>query len=188
MVNMLKVLIAVLILVMIIAIAILGKKTRTLLRFQTTQTERNESTWILWMITLLTISVAIFDYIQNATTPGILHISGLFVFLAGGIIQIYAKKHLSEHTHGEALKKNFRKATKGIYTTLRHPSKTGLLLLVVGIAMSVGSIWGILLSLLLFLPALLFRISQEERTLLDVHSERYYDYQEHTNKLIPHLL
>jgi len=184
---MLKILIAAIILVAIIAIAILGKKTTKILRFRTVKTERSESEWILWILTILTISVAIFDYVRNGTA-GLLHAGGIVIFMIGAIIQIYAKKHLDENTHAEALKKNFRKATKGLYARLRHPSKTGLLLLMLGTALALGSIWSILLCIMLFLPALLFRISQEERTLLDEHNERYYEYQENTNKLIPYLL
>lgn len=188
MINMLKVLIGLFILVMIMAFALLGKKTLTFFRFRTA-IGRKESEVILWIVTVAAIGVSIGEFIQNPTEPNAWKILGAYSFLMGAAFQIMAKKGLEEKTQEQAMKKNFHKATSyGIYHKLRHPSKTGLFFIVLGIAMTLGSRWGLAITLLLFIPALLFRTSQEEHALLDQYGDRYYDYQERTNKLIPFIL
>jgi protein-S-isoprenylcysteine O-methyltransferase Ste14 len=182
---MLKILIGVFVLVIIIAYAMLGKKYWRFFQFDTAKGGR-ESEVVLWIAIVLSLGVSIVDFVIEKRPPSTVKIVGLYFFLMGGIVQIFTKKYLKEKTHEEALKKNFHKATHMIiFDKIRHPSKTALFFMIIGIALTLGSTWGIILTFAFFIPALLFRIGQEEKILLDEFGDRYYDYQDRTKKLIP---
>jgi len=187
MINMLKVLVAVFILIMIIAFAVLGKKTGKFFQFQTAK-GKEESAVIMWIAAALTAGVSLMNYIANKPEPSTMKLIGLYIFFMGGIIQITTKKTILT-MHEEALKQNFHKATTmRLFDRVRHPSKTALFCMVLGTSLTLGSAWGTVMAIALFLPALLFRISQEETILLDEFGNRYYDYQDETKKILPFIL
>lgn len=185
MVNMLKVLIGVFILMIIISIAFLGKRFYKIFMFRTAETPHIESEAVLWVITLLSVMIPIIDFTTQNKDATILMSTGIYLIIGAIIIQITAKRNLTENYHHLQLRKNFHVAKKGIYSIIRHPSKTALLMTILGINLALGSTWGIIVTIFLLFPALLFRISQEEKALIDEFGDRYYDYQEETKKLIP---
>ena len=75
----------------------------------------------------------------------------------------------------------------GPYRLLRHPSYTGALGTALGTAMVFGSRIGMLLVLVLAIPAYLHRMSVEERTLARELGEPYVQYMQRTWRLIPHV-
>lgn len=75
--------------------------------------------------------------------------------------------------------------TTGPYRWVRHPSYTGLLLIVVGCGIAVGNGAALALTLVVPLPAMLRRIAVEEAELRRVLGDSYAAYQLHTARLIP---
>jgi protein-S-isoprenylcysteine O-methyltransferase Ste14 len=73
----------------------------------------------------------------------------------------------------------------GPYRRVRHPSYTGLLLIVIGLGLGAGSWLTLLVCALLPLPAVLRRIQVEEAELTRVLGEPYRAYQAHTARLVP---
>src|SRR3954447_18329397 len=73
----------------------------------------------------------------------------------------------------------------GPYRWIRHPSYTGLLLIVIGCGMAAGSWLALAVCLVLPLPALLWRIRVEEAELTRVLDDRYGSYQARTKRLLP---
>ena len=73
----------------------------------------------------------------------------------------------------------------GPYRVLRHPSYTGALLNAVGVAVMLGSPFGAATTLLLAVPAYLYRIACEERLLLAELGKAYASYRQSSWRLIP---
>lgn len=73
----------------------------------------------------------------------------------------------------------------GPYAYVRHPSYTGLLLIVAGAGLAVGNWLGLALCVLLPLPALVVRIRVEEAELVRVLGEPYRRYAARTKRLVP---
>jgi protein-S-isoprenylcysteine O-methyltransferase Ste14 len=73
----------------------------------------------------------------------------------------------------------------GPYRWVRHPSYTGLLLIVIGFGLAAGNWLALGICVVLPLPALLRRIHVEEAELTRVLGDRYRAYQAQTKRLIP---
>jgi protein-S-isoprenylcysteine O-methyltransferase Ste14 len=72
----------------------------------------------------------------------------------------------------------------GMYASVRHPAYTGTLVMVAGIPLVFSSPIG-LIPVSLSIPAVLFRISVEERMLTERFGDEYRDYMKRTKKLLP---
>jgi protein-S-isoprenylcysteine O-methyltransferase Ste14 len=113
---------------------------------------------------------------------------GLLVMWAGLALRIWAIRVLGgsfrmtvEVDDGQPV------VDRGPYRWVRHPSYSGLLLIVIGLALVYGN-W-LSLAILAILPAavLLRRISVEESALAGVLGQPYADYTSRTKRLVPGL-
>ena len=75
----------------------------------------------------------------------------------------------------------------GPYRWVRHPAYTGVLLIVAGFGLATGYWPAFAASIVVPVPALLWRIRVEEAELTRVLGDRYRAYQAHTRRLVPGL-
>ena len=75
--------------------------------------------------------------------------------------------------------------SSGPYARVRHPSYTGLLLIVLGVGLASGSWVSLAICALVPLPALLLRIRVEEAELERVLGDSYVEYERRTKRLMP---
>ena len=189
MVNMIKVALAIAILNLIISFAILGKRTKYLLIFKTGTPRTSESTMVYYLTGYLTLGVIVFGYLNSRPEATWFAWAGMVIFFAGGLMQIFNRKYVgSALTLQDSMKEGFTSAQIGFYHKIRHPGKSALVLMLLGLGIATQSLWGIIVLLALFLPSLLFKISQEEQKLLDDYGERWIAYKSDTKRLIPGVL
>lgn len=112
--------------------------------------------------------------------------AGLIVMWLGLAIRIWAIAALGrafrttvEVDAGQAV------VRAGPYRRIRHPSYTGLLLIVTGCGLASGNWLALVVCAVLPLPAILRRIGVEEAELVTVLGDPYRVYQAHTKRLIP---
>ena len=118
--------------------------------------------------------------------PGPYRAAGLIVMWLGLAIRVWAVAALGrafrttvEVDPGQAI------VSSGPYRWVRHPSYTGLLLIVAGFGLAVGNWLALAACLALPLPAVLRRIHVEEAELTRVLGEPYRAYRRRTKRLIP---
>ncbi len=188
MVNMLKVVIAVFVLLVIVGIGMLGKKLKHSYIFRSAKINNEESFWIEFCAGILVLVVAISDYLNNRPSFNPLMVLGLLIFFAGGLLQFIARKHLFEDlTFEHRLSSGFEAAQTKIYAYLRYPGSSALILLLFGLSLSLGSLWGVIVTLVLFVPSVIFQISQEERALHDKFGDRWLRYTSKSKRIIPNV-
>jgi len=170
-------------LAIIISIAILGRKTFSLLGFNEAKTPNTESTWIMIITGLLTIIMAIGSYISKKPEIDSIMWIGISTYTIGIILQIIIKKQTTDK-----LQEQIENGVKGLYKKIRHPSKTAVILIITGICLATKSWWALGINIILFIPSTFYRISQEEKTLSDEYSEKWTIYKNQTKKLIPKIL
>jgi protein-S-isoprenylcysteine O-methyltransferase Ste14 len=117
-----------------------------------------------------------------------LSVAGLLVMWAGLAVRIWAIVVLGRSFRMTVEVDAGQKVVdSGPYRWVRHPSYTGILLLMAGLSLVYGN-WPAL-AILLVLPAgvLIHRILVEEAVLTEVMGEAYTDYAARTKRLVPGL-
>lgn len=114
--------------------------------------------------------------------------TGLFISLSGAIIACTSRYQLGKNWSLSVQRKQDHDLVRsGIYSTIRHPIYTGLLLLFAGNALIVGDYRAILAVAIVFL-SLWSKLKKEERWLTETFGADYLNYREHSWALFPFLL
>jgi protein-S-isoprenylcysteine O-methyltransferase Ste14 len=144
---------------------------------------RDRATRVLIGVTLGAAIVLAAVTASRSTAP---RIDGLIVMWLGLAIRVWAIAALGrafrttvEVDPGQAV------VSSGPYRWVRHPSYSGLLLIVIGCGLAAGSWLVLIVCAVLPLPALLWRIHVEEAELTLVLGDRYRAYCARTKRLIP---
>jgi protein-S-isoprenylcysteine O-methyltransferase Ste14 len=142
-------------------------------------------------IVALTASIIILDrgYIWPLINIGDwLLYAGMMLMIFGYAVRRYAIATLGRaFSNILKIKQGQTLIRSGIYAKVRHPAYTGTLVMVAGIPLLFSSPIG-LLPVSLALPAVLYRISVEEKMLKQKFGQEYQDYIASTKMLVPHLI
>lgn len=117
--------------------------------------------------------------------PDLLDVLGILLMIAGLALVIISLVSLGAALtptpvpqDGAALR------TGGVYSVVRHPIYTGILVAALGFTLAVGSMWQVLLwvALAVFFYAKAF---WEDRLLAERHGVAWFDYADHVSAFIP---
>jgi protein-S-isoprenylcysteine O-methyltransferase Ste14 len=115
----------------------------------------------------------------------VLNIIIVILLLAGLIVAISARRTLARNWSGAvALKEDHELITAGLYQYVRHPIYTGMLLMILGTALSLATL-GACIGFLIILVGVLLKLKQEEALLTKYFSQDYLSYKKRTRTLIP---
>lgn len=115
-----------------------------------------------------------------------LEIGGLALMAAGFLVRWRAASALKgQFTHFVTVQDQDKLVQTGLYRTIRHPAYAGELMTLLGIGLALGNWLSVLAIFGVPLLALLYRISIEERTMLEHYGEEYRKYRTRTKRLIP---
>lgn len=118
----------------------------------------------------------------------LLAISGCLVYIAGMVLRWLSIIQLRESfTVDVAVSKQQELKTDGLYRFVRHPSYTGIILILAGLSLGMNNILSAAIIIIPAFLAILYRIKVEEKILIDEFGGRYLNYAEKTKKLIPYL-
>ena len=112
---------------------------------------------------------------------------GTILVGVGLMFSIWARRHLGMNWSATiTLKEGHVLVRSGPYRWVRHPIYTGLLLALLGTALSRND-WCALLGFALVTAALVRKLSIEERWMLSAFEDEYRQYKAHVPALIPFL-
>lgn len=128
------------------------------------------------------LSALLFTLAWNS--PNFFHLLGFILFLAGIVFRLWAIKTLGEYYSHIVRKIDGHKIVEsGPYRHIRHPAYAGMILANLGIVIFFFNSITLFLFSLLLIPAIIFRIIIEERTLFKI--EKYGPYAQDRYRLIP---
>jgi len=111
--------------------------------------------------------------------------TGFVLTVAGCLFAIWARMTLGRNWSGRAtVKADHQLVTSGPYAVARHPIYTGLMVAVVGTALAIGE-WHGILAVVVILLALMIKMSQEERLMMQAFPGAYPVYRQRVKALIP---
>ena len=153
--------------------------------------ERDRGTRVLIALTLgaaIGLAAAAESIAPSLRMPGAARVLGVIVMWLGLATRVWAIAAL-----GAAFRTTVEVdadqtvVSSGPYKWIRHPSYTGLLLIMAGFGLAVGNWLALAAGLLLPLPGILWRIHVEEAELERVLGAAYGSYRASTTRLIPWL-
>lgn len=113
-------------------------------------------------------------------------ITGATLLIAGTAFRLYAIHTLGKYFSSTVqIKSEHRIISQGPYKILRHPSYTGAYFAMLGSAVFLHSIIGVLIFGIGMLFVYHLRIKTEEQTLVQNFKEEYLNYSKHTYKMFP---
>ena len=123
-------------------------------------------------------------YANNWWTLGL----GVAIVLAGAVLRDWAILSLGRYFRREVtIEPGQRIVRRGPYRVLRHPSYTGIFLILGGFGLAFGSWVSAAIALLIVFVGMLPRIRVEERALAQAFDADYTDYANSTARLLPHV-
>jgi protein-S-isoprenylcysteine O-methyltransferase Ste14 len=133
-------------------------------------------------------SVAAATALPGATTSLWPAVVGAVVMVVGLGVRVWAISTLGasfrttvEVDAGQAV------VDRGPYRWVRHPSYSGVVLLAAGYGLATGSWLALLLTVVIPVVVLGYRIRVEERAMIETLGQRYTRYSAHTARLVPGL-
>ena len=113
------------------------------------------------------------------------NVTVVILLIAGLIVAILARRTLAGNWSGAvALKEDHKLITTGLYQYVRHPIYTGMLLMIIGTALSLGTL-GAMIGFLIILLGVLLKLNEEEALMTEYFAQEYKSYKKRTKTLIP---
>ncbi len=121
-------------------------------------------------------------------TPFAVQAIGLLLMLIGGCFAVWARIVLGRNWSGRVtVKESHVLITHGPYQWVRHPIYSGVLLLLLGTTMVVGTAV-MILEIAAVALALWLKLRTEESFMQETFGEQYSEYRQRVKALIPHVI
>lgn len=143
--------------------------------------------WVALLIAFPIAFVTAFAFPTRLRVP--LFAVGISLLLLGSLLRRYCWRTLGEFFTGDVRARPDQPVIRsGPYRLVRHPSYTGAMMMFIGIGLSLGN-W-ISAALLTFSSVALYsyRVSVEERALLETIGEPYGAYMKESKRFIPYVV
>ncbi|MBU2561970.1 MAG: isoprenylcysteine carboxylmethyltransferase family protein [Nanoarchaeota archaeon] len=113
-------------------------------------------------------------------------LSGLVVFVTGFALRLSAQFQLGKNFALRVMiLPDHSLVDSGIYSLIRHPMYSGLFMIVLGLCLALQSWFGIAATVILLIPAGIYRMDVEEAALRSKFGKRYRCYMQGTKRCIP---
>jgi len=156
-----------------------------------TEDDDQKSYIYLQLSSFAVLIYAILDFTEwhytrmNEWEPWVI-IAGFLVYLAFALLRYQAVITLGKYYNLRvAIYEEHSLITHGIYARIRHPFYLTALLSVIAISLIFSSWGSLVLSLVLAMPAIIYRINVEEEFLVHHFGSEYQEYMNRTKRLIP---
>ena len=148
------------------------------------------SVFLIWAVCLSSISFAIFKAHKfpawSLANKRLCYTAAFWLFVLGFLFRFYSIIYLGRlFTPDVAIVKGHRLIDSGPYRFIRHPTYTGLLMIVFGLGLSFANLASLLIVFMPVLGCLLWRIHIEEQALTEAFGEQYRIYMRRTKRFIP---
>jgi len=137
---------------------------------------------------ILVAAGAVELYLRQPQFSWVFFLIGFPLFVIGTIVRMAGQNNLDKQfTIAVKIVDNHELITDGIHSYIRHPMYTGMFLMLIGLCLALQSFAGILVTILLVIPAGVYRVYVEEKVLLKFFGKKYSDYMKKTKRFLPYL-
>ncbi len=159
---------------------------------ETPKTKEWLTFWLLFFTYTITCLFSVLDYIyldRGANYNFVFGLTFLVIFIIGNILRFITIRQLGKFFHlNVKIHEDHKIIQHGLYKYVRHPMYFANFLIFAGVAGVFNSLTGVFLATFLIIPALVFRIKQEEKYLIEKFNDDYKKYMAKTKLFIPFIL
>jgi protein-S-isoprenylcysteine O-methyltransferase Ste14 len=112
---------------------------------------------------------------------------GFVLFGLGMVLFTFAVATLKEAFLGNVEPVTETLVTTGPYKFVRHPVYLGMVISVLGLALGMKSLWGLICTIAIFVPLGIYRARLEEKALVVAFGDEWNDYVRQTYFMFPPL-
>ncbi len=134
---------------------------------------------------LLLIALIILTRKSLAGPTIVLQVIGFSIAAFGLFLLIYSGVHLRRASRGSADSEGEALATKGPYSIVRHPYYLGDIILIMGVALGLRSLWGLIGTVFLLVPSAIYVGRLEDTILAEKFGEVWRSYADRTYFMFP---
>ena len=143
-----------------------------------------------WVALLIAFAIA---FVTAFAFPGRLQVPlfavGISLLLLGSLLRRYCWRTLGEYFTGDVRARRDQPVIRsGPYRLVRHPSYTGGMMMFIGIGLSLGNWISVVLLTFSTVALYSYRVSVEERALLETIGEPYGAYMKECKRFIPYVV
>lgn len=143
--------------------------------------------WIALLIAYPIAFVRAWSFPERAQLP--LFIVGVLMLISGSLLRRYCWRTLGKYFTGDVQARHDQPVIRsGPYRWVRHPSYTGGMMMFIGLGLTLGSWVSVALLTIATIVAYGYRVTVEERVLLDTIGEPYGSYMKERKRFIPYIL
>ena len=143
---------------------------------------------LIWLVIVLSVFLGVYTGVRWGYKSMPWLVAGTLVIALGILLRVVAILSLRKaFTTDIAIRESHELKTDGLYSRIRHPSYLGSIISFLGLGISTGNWVSVLLLLLPITGIFLYRISLEEKMLLQHFGETYAAYRSRTKRLFPYI-
>jgi protein-S-isoprenylcysteine O-methyltransferase len=143
--------------------------------------------WIALLLAFPLAFVRAWSFPLRAQLP--MFAVGLSMILLGSLLRRYCFRTLGKYFTGDVRARPDQPVIRvGPYRLVRHPSYTAGIMMFVGIGLALGSWFSFALLTITAIATYVYRVTIEERALLNTIGEPYRDYVKETKRFIPYIV
>ncbi len=147
------------------------------------------SFWIIMAVAVLFVYTSVYDmrYLHLVFyKSSFFFYFGIFFIVLGFVLRFYCEGFLQKQfSVFVAIQPKHELMTKGPYAYVRHPIYSAAIMKALGFVLLTNSVLGLVAFLIILIPALLYRISLEEKALVGHFGQDYLRYKKRVKALIP---
>jgi protein-S-isoprenylcysteine O-methyltransferase Ste14 len=154
--------------------------------------KEEQDDWSFWAIVVGMVAVFYLPpteylYFRTILSRNVwMQIAGLILILLGSMLFIWGRRTLGSYYSGHvSVVEGQPLVQNGPYRFIRHPAYMGYLLIAAGMAVGYSSLTGFIVIPILLLPAVLYRLSVEDKLLSEHFGDPFKEYASKTARLIP---
>ncbi|HEX9085691.1 MAG TPA: isoprenylcysteine carboxylmethyltransferase family protein [Gemmatimonadaceae bacterium] len=143
--------------------------------------------WVALLIAFGLAFVRAWSFPTGARLP--LFAVGLSLIALGSLLRRYCFRTLGQYFTGDVRARSDQPVIRtGPYRLIRHPSYTAGMMMFIGIGLALGSWFSFILLTIATIATYGYRVTIEERALLDAIGEPYRSYMKETKRFVPYIV
>ena len=165
-----------------------AKRQRNIRKKRKSIVETGTMTLFYFFIYFIIVKKIGYFRVENIEVGNMIRLLGALSILIGGVLNIIGRLNLGKNWANHIIiYETHTFVTKGLYSIVRHPLYSSIMLMFYGASLAFSNYMVIVLTSIIFIPFMNYRAKQEEEELLKIFPE-YKEYKKRVWRFFPKII